>query len=611
MKHDTMRFPARLRKLDGRFCSAFLGEAILSLLLAAIAADCAESVETPWVMYRDPTLMRVSIEKGFPPELIDRWLQALARPEREMKRRAAMAISEAVPKGVPGLEAAIDPLCELLQAPGQDRIVRLSVARALVALEARQAASLLIEATDPQDLEMAELVDAALTRWEDAGLRDRWMERLNGEIGLRRLHVLAVRGLAALGETESLPRIRELALDRKTPVAVRLEAADALSVMQESGLLESARKLVEDQSFDAVVDRLVAIRMIAGYRGDEAERLLAELAVDPLPSVRTIALGCLFRIDPSLILPMIDETVKARDAEVRRWGAKTLVARPTPELIAVLSTMLDDRDPELRSYVCDSLVELSEDPALHAAVLEEGRRVLNGDGWRGQEQATLLLVTLEDTTIVERLIELLDATRPEANVTAAWGLCQLAVPSTVEAVHGFVQRKTDSWLAREPQNEGVDDQLALLCQMLGVLKYSPADPVLRKYIPKDSGLGDVSRAAGIWALGHLHADQVDEELAVQLKKRLLGGFNELNPECWLVCRMAAITLGRMKASKELPALRSALEMADLRSDVGYASAWAIWQITGEEIPALPPDAAWDFDWFLVPVVEPPSGSDEE
>jgi len=576
---------------------------LLSLVLAAVDASWVRAVDMPWIMYEDPILKKQSIEVAFPPELVDRWQQALARPEREMRRRAAVAIAEAVPKGVPGLDATIDPLCKLLSEPEQEQIVRLSVARALVALDARQTAPLLIEATRPDDLEMAEVVEPALARWLHSGMHDRWMDRLNGEIGLRRLHVLAIRGLAALAHKEALPRILELALNRHAPVAIRLEAADALGRMQDTGLLEPARKLSADRSGGATADRLVAVRMVAAHRGADAEKLLTEMAGDRQPSVQTIALGHLFRIDPSLIFPIIQETVGSQDANVRRWGAESLIASPSPEMLPILASMLDDRDPEIRRYVCDRLVDLAEKPALRESVVNEGRRILNAESWRGQEQATLLLVSLEDTTIVERLLELLDANRAEPSVAAAWGLCELAVPSTLEPVFRVLERKTAAYLAREPLQPGIADQSALLCQLLGALKYAPAEPVLRKYPPKTSGFDGVSRAAAIWALGHLHAGKPDAELARLLVGRVKDAFNEEAPEDWLVCRMSAISLGRMKAVQVIPELQKAGKAASLSTDLGYACAWAVWQLGGEEIPALPPVAELDNDWFLVPATE--------
>lgn len=594
-----MQFPSERNRLDLRHRPVCAGMGILCFVFLMIGGSRAGGVETPWVMYEDPMLMKAPIETAFPPSLVDRWLQALSRPEREMKRRAALAIAEAVLKDVPGLEATIDPLCDVLREPGQDRIVRLSAAHALVALDARRVAPLLIEATGPKDLDMAEVVEPALARWGDSGLRDRWVERLNGPVGLRRMHELAIRGVTALREEETLPRLLELAMDRHVPVSIRFEAADALGALRDSGLLESARELVKDQSVAAVVDRVVAARMIAGHRDQETQAFLVELATEPQPAVRSIALGHLFRLDPSLILPIIDDTVRSKDANVRRWGAETLVARPSIEALDVLVPMLDDRDPEIRRYVCDSLVALAEEPSFHEPIRTQGRKVLNADGWRGQEQATLLLVTLEDTTIVDRLIQLLEMSRAEANVAAAWGLCTLAVPATAEPVHDVLQRKTKSWLGGEPQQDGIDDQLALLAQTLAVLKYTPAESVLREYIAKGTYLEPTSRSAAIWALGKIRQGETDPELAKLLVARVLDAFS-MEPEFPEVCRMSAVSLGRINATSAVGALRSMLDQASLTSDLGYACAWAIAQLTGEEIPPLEPYIDWQRDWFLVP-----------
>lgn len=575
----------------------------MALLLTAGAFPLpAGAVEAEWIMYKDPILKRAPVETRFPPHLVDRWLAALAMPEREMKRGAASAIAEAKKKGLQGLDAATLPLMELLRNPDEDRIVRLAAARALVAIDARQAAPLLLECSNPADLDMAEIVEPAFAGWRDAAMRDRWLERLGRDIGLSRMHVLAIRGLVALGAKESLPRLLQLAEDRLAPAGVRLEAAAGLGSMQESGLFDPARSLIGDKSAAAVTDRLVAAKMLAGHRGKEAESLLVEMAGDPQPSVRIIALEVLFEIDPSLILPIIQDTVGCGHADVRQWGARALVARPSPQTLAALGPMLDDPHPAVRRYVCDSLAALARDASLREAVLAQGRRMLNADGWRGQEQAALLLATLEDKTVADRLLQLLDVARPEAHVAAAWGLCQLAVPSTVEPIFNVLQKKTEICLGGQPQQARLGDQLALLCQAIGVMKFAPADPLLRKYIPMNGRLSDTSRAAAIWALGHLHAGQPDEALAEGLRKRLLDLFAE-EPESEEVGRMAAVSLGRMKAAKTLPTLRSTRELLSLNCGTGCACAWAIAQLTGEEMPPLGVQVLWEDSWFLVPALE--------
>ncbi|MHB8900082.1 MAG: HEAT repeat domain-containing protein, partial [Thermoguttaceae bacterium] len=233
-----IRYLAQLARNLTKLGRTLPGTCLAGCLLGlGLAGHVARAVEAPWIMYEDPALSKPAFQTVFPPGLVDLWLQALARPEREMKRRAALAIVDAAAKKAPGLDATVGALTGLLGPSEQDRIVRLTAARALVAIDARHAAPALIEAVGPDDLEMAEIVEPALARWKDTGLRSRWTERLGDNDSGRRLRVLAIRGLAALGAVDTLPRLRELALDGSVPTSVRLEAADALGTMQKTGLV--------------------------------------------------------------------------------------------------------------------------------------------------------------------------------------------------------------------------------------------------------------------------------------------------------------------------------------------------------------------------------------
>ncbi|MHB8862011.1 MAG: HEAT repeat domain-containing protein [Pirellulaceae bacterium] len=573
---------------------------------AALCPTWAGAVEAVPIMYLDPLLPKAAFEERFPPELAGLWIEALKRPERELKRQAASAIASAHRQGLTGLEGAIDPLMKLLQQPDQDRFTRLTVSRTLGVLDARQAAELLSAQLRPDDLDMAELVEPVLARWQYAPLREVWMKRLANEVTLRRMHILAIRGLAALQATEALPRLLELAQDGTVSADVRLEAATALGQVQEAGLLEPARRMAGNKSPEAVVERILAARMLARHGGPETQTLLVELATDAQPAVSAIALGHLFRIDPDLILPVIDQTITSEDATVRRWGAKVLVAKPTLPKLALLAPMLHDADPELRSFVCDALLELSQDPALHDAIVQHGRQILVSDGWRGQEQAILLLVTLDDKSIVDQLLELLAATRPEVHATAAWGLCQLQVPATAERILDIYTKATDVFMAPGPKRAGMYAQLSYLAQALGRLNVAAADGVLRKYVPKNLSVHPTSRAAAIWALGLLHAEQPDEKLADQFLERLLDIFNPMIPEEPEVARMSAVSLGRMKSAHTLTELRKMRDGCTTQSAIGLACAWAVCQITGEAMEDIEPMVKILNDWFLTPTAPLPS-----
>jgi HEAT repeat protein len=391
----------------------------------------------------------------------------------------------------------------------------------------------------------------------------------------------------------------ELAAAARTPTAIRFEAAVAAGQLQDSGLLETAQKLAADTGTQAMVSRRVAACLLQSHRGPEPQQLLATLAVDQEAVVRIPALEILYAIDPELIQPLMDATLGSEDVQVRRWGAQALIAKPTVEKVSKLAPLLNDPDPSLRRYVCDALVELGGDEVLREAVLSEGRKVLAIDAWRGQEQATLLLVTLDDKSIAEQLVGLLSAKRPEVHVTAAWGLCELQVPATLEPMLSVFTTTSEAWKGNADDRQEVAFQLSYLAQAFGRMKFDPAEPLLRTYVPKNAGYHPTSRAAAIWALGWILAQRPDRELADRLLERMFDCYSMV-PEDAQVGRMAATTLGRMKSDHTLDGLRQIAQREGLLTAMGIATSWAIERITGEPIGEVPPIIEVQRDWLLSP-----------
>jgi HEAT repeat protein len=585
----------RERRLESRRIAA----ALVVLLLPSMAGR-AEEVEVDLARYQDPKIEIPEPPRAFSPRLKPLWLEALARPEVDLKRQAAQTIVLAHQRGMPDLADTAPPLVEALDAPDQHPVVMLAAARALVVLDARQAADVLFSHATRDGLEMAQLVEPALARWDYGPARKVWLDRLSApDTPLRRL-VLAIRGLAAVGETKAEPRLRELALAPDVPPDVRLEAAQACGTLRTEGLETESRRLAADPAPEKIVDRLVAAMLLASHRGEPAEALLAELALDPEPSVAAIALNRLLEIDPMLVIPVAEPTIANGDANVRRLGARALVAWRTPKGIQLLGPMLDDPHPELRAYVRRSLVELASEAELAEPVVEEASSMLAGERWRGLEQAAILLVALDQKPAVDRLVELLEFERPEVFIAAAWGLRRLAVPRTLDAMFDKFRRESE-----EAQQAGfmgivVSRQLSQLVEAFGPMGYARAEPLLRKYIPKGPPFESECRAAAIWTLGHLHAGQPDAEL-VRLFAGRLSDVDSLEPEDPSVRLTSAVSLGRMKAETALPTLRKFLEMESINSEVGYACAWSIHEITGEPIPEFHLDKAWQGGWFLEPL----------
>jgi HEAT repeat protein len=627
--------------------------------LADLPASAAE-VRIDHVTEFDPKADAPPDILRYPPRLKELWLAALGRPEAEMKRQAASAIAEAHRSRVPEMAQTVPALEKVLQAPEQSRTVRLSVARALIVLDARQTAPILWKLAGEDGLGMSQLVEPALARWDYAPAREAWISRLEAKDTRPGLVMLAIECLARVRDPRAVPLFRGLVRRASAPADFRLQSAAALGTIQTEGLEDEARRLMSDRSPAAIVDRLVAARLLARHRGSAAQSLLLELAGDPEPAVAAIALGRLLEIDPLLVkVPMLQGLVTGRDANVRRLAAEFLARHGTPETVALLGPVLDDEHPAVRAYARDALVELAKAATLDAPVRQAATKMLATSRWRGLEQAAMVLGALHHKPAASRLIELLDFRIPPeptaasesaaqgnpqfrlgipwrfrppppqlkdlagnpANIAAAWALRCLALPETARPIaeklgremdwtkdfnDGLIQGKTPTALPPTPATYALGEQLI---EAVGVLRYRPFDARLREFLPLVSRtsplprtslvMQDRLRGTAAWALGKLYADEPNEVLAGKLVERLEAGRGAEDP---FVSRMAAISLGRMKAQSAVPLLRSFYNVVGVETTINAACGWALRRITGEKLADPIPRIreVRNNDWFLAP-----------
>ncbi len=578
---------------------AFRITAILFLILAcgcgrfAVADDELDSV-----MYEDPHVEFPPPVPVFPEKLKQLWLEALTHPEADLKRDVARAIVQAQRLGLPGLRETAGPLTRELQTPQQHPLVRLAIARTLVALDARESADALFRQLDAGGFTMALLVEPALAKWDFQPARALWLTRLKQRpFASRELSLLAIRGLGTAGESAAAEPLLSLVNAQEASSAIRLEAARNLARVQGDGLLDKARQLASDESRQGMFERLVAASMLAGHRGTDVESLLLALAVDSEPAVAAVALARLLEIDPTLVLPIIETTIASADANVRHLGARAMAARPSGTNVTHLGTMLDDRHPDVRAFVRRTLQTFATESKLRAEVIAAATGMLASDKWRGLEQSLRLLTELDHKPAVDRMVTLLDFERPEVFVAAAWGLRRLAVPRTLEAMFEKAQRETDATVA-PPHGDSVDLQLSQLFQAFGQMKYTRSDSLLRRHVPKSAVMLE-ARAAAVWSLGYLHAGKPDAQLTTQFAARL-SDTNPFDPEDERVRRMAAVSLGRMKAKDGLPALEKFYKEETPNSLIGYSCRWSIHEITGTELPGPVAMIKSHSNWFLVP-----------
>jgi HEAT repeat protein len=561
-------------------------------------------------MYQHPELPAAPVVTVFPEEARGLWLKALQRPEADMRCKAAGAIALARRQGVKGLETTVAPLLAELDRPEQHPTVRLTVAQALVALEAREAAPGLLRAAEAGGDDVRAIIEPALAAWDYRPARAVWLARVADPMASPPGLVLAIRGLAAVREARAADRLRELALADRGAASVRLEAARALSLLRDAGLEEDAERLAADTSKGGAGGRLAAAALLERHRGDRAVRLLQRLADDPEPAVAARAVTRLLGIDSKLLVTRVEHLLASPAARLRSLGAEVLFREPTAEHVRLLADRLDDPHAGVRVQARRLLSDLAARPEWRQAVLEQGSRLLAARGWRGQEQAAILLAQLDHKPAAARLVELLTVNgQPEVYLTAAWGLRRLAVADTLPAVVRHVeaqQRRLRAFAGRvEAEPVLLDHQLSQLNQLLGQQKYRPADAVLRQFIPRMAkpmavDVGFESRAAAVWALGLIHEGQAAPDLVSAVEARL-NDTTTIPPEDTRVRRMCAVTLGRLGAKAAVPSLRQHFtDHEPSRNPVNNACAWALARLTGEPVPPARPIRMVQRDWFLTP-----------
>jgi HEAT repeat protein len=445
-------------------------------------------------------------------------------------------------------------------------------------------------------------------------MRPVWLARLADPQPPRGPLLLAIQAAAVARLTDAIPHLHRLALDPGAQGDVRLEAARALAGLQPAGLEPDACRLADSAGLQDVLVRLVAATLLARHRGPAAEALLFRLADDPQPAVAAAAGGRLAGLNPARLKPLLNRLAASRDSGLRRLAARVLADLRTPEAVAQLGPLLDDPHRDLRVSVRESLVRLADVQALAGPVRQAAMRVLASAGPRGREQAALVVGAVRHEPAAERLLQLLGDNAQEVRVAAAWALRRLALPATAATILKWVQAETSKTRQLPPEEEAgpsLFGDLEQLIETLGVLRYRPAAPVLKKYLPPPpvplpnpatAGANPVwqpdLRAAAFWSLGRIYAADPQPDLAAAFGERV-------GSDVETVRAMAAVGIGRMKARDLAPVLRRIYEDETASLPVRRACAWSLGQLTGKPVPPPEPPAkareTWYSGWFLEPL----------
>lgn len=568
---------------------------IAILLCGVVTAD--DRIDD--VMYQDPAFPVETTLAEFSDKLKPLWLQALNRPESELQRLAADTIALAHRSGMPGLADTADKLMALLQQEKLEPTVRNAVARALVTLDAKQAAKTFAEAMQSGSLELGMIVEPALANWDYAAARETWRQRLDNPATERERLLLAIDCLGTVQDVKATAAMLAIVTDVNAEFPTRMAAARGAASINDDALLDVATELTGKDE-EQPTARMLAATLLTSQTSANAVSILKQMATDPSPVVSGLALRRLFEIDPTNVYEFAGTAIGSKDLNVRRVACEAFVHQSDADAISLLGPVLDDPNPSLRYYVSQSLIQLAERESLRPDVIQASINVVSVDDWRGLEKAIIILGTLDHEPIAPRFFELMDHRRPEVAVAAAWGLRKLAIVETLPDLFTQAEKRTNQFLSKSIEggrSPVLDAQLCQLFQAFGEMDYAEPEDIMRRFIPKETGGPITARPAAVWAMGKLHEGHLDERLANLLSKRL-SDTNPLNPELLTVRRMSAIALGRMNAKSHLGTLRQYVEEAP--NMAGQGCIWSLQRMTGEvhEYPLVRPVES--SEWFLRP-----------
>lgn len=613
---------------------------LLLILLTGIAiglnspvmAEDRAPIQPDFLMQREPAVEESRVQMYLNPRVLPLWKSAFAHSESELHRQAASAVARAHERKLLGMEQFRPDLLKVLKDDQEHPAARYAAAQALIILETRDSAADLFEASRKYGQDFRRLIEPALGRWEFLPIRDVWAQRLKSAQTSRSDLNLAFDGVRVTQMSSALPDLLLIASDSQRPLDLRLNAARSAAALAPEGLEHAAQQLLA-RSHAQRIDRLVAASLLSLHRSPEAVKLQQALAIDTEPAVAAEALRALYQGAPASVLPVAEQALASRAAEVRRVGIQTYLQLVSVERLRTLAGHLNDPHPDLRVIVREGFYTHSQNPQFEPAIRESVIATLAGDDWRGQEQACLLLAALDRKEVAPRLVELLHSDRDEVMIASAWALRKLAVPETAPAM---VTRLRELSEPVSNQHWGVSHQIAHLSEAIAVLKYRPALDVLRIYIPKNLQYHEIARAGAIYAIGVLFEDAAkavpaepapgdggldkadklaDAALASQLANQLMERVREASgmpPEFPEVRRASAIAIGRMGDQSHVPGFKEMLGSEVSADPVELAMRWSIHRITGELLPIVEVKPQEATGWFLEPIPEPaPADSSEK
>jgi hypothetical protein len=383
-------------------------------------------------------------------------------------------------------------------------------------------------------------VQKALIRWRSDAALDYWRKVVLNPSSPALITAIAIEGLGNVGTNEDQKTLNDILESESASIELRSLAAQSLGRIQSSGLSALARKYLES---NLPGKDTIAAYLLIQHTDDESLQLLRSVHDKGTSTAKRIAATCLARESPKIAEELMNAWKSDPDPYFRELAIQVASASEPSKTLHVASSMLHDDEDRLRNRARLRLLKLA---SMHREEIDAIIQTeLEGNDWKGMEQAIILLAELRDASKCERLLELFDHPQAEVHMHAAWALRDLSQPGPLlDRIREKAFSLTDS-LEKGTRTFGKSEiiMLSLTLETFGRHKHEPALAILEKYIPKnDFKMGNLARCSAIWSIGQIRKNSNDPDLRAKLRERIKD-LPPDKPENYLVRFSCILALG--------------------------------------------------------------------
>ncbi|MCU0711866.1 MAG: hypothetical protein MUC43_07380 [Pirellula sp.] len=419
--------------------------------------------------------------------------------------------------------------------------------------------------------DLALQAEEILVGWKSSLPLKTWRARIAELRGDWQAISLAIQGVEALDDKESVPILTDLLSKPNLPLPIKLIGSRVLGRLKTDGLESLASNFLASQFSSK---ELIAAQLIAEHRSDAALAIQQDLIKSDQPAAASIAYQSISKFHSQQADLLAHALLDHKEFTVRELAIANLAKNPIEKNLRRLSEAFFDSHVGLRDQARESLFQHASAPELKPIVDTLVDTQISSNNNLAIEQALILAVQLDRKDLCKRFLVLLNHENEFIRIRAAWGLQEIATSEEVILqVLDFTKRLTEQ--LKDGKGVSISErlQLAYLLHVFGANEYKPAEPLLREYVPElAQKMTPHARASAIWSLGKILQGSKDSALSGQLQERF---FDQGPPDAELenVRYACAITLARLGAMDDPTILTSA--GGTLPYKMGVAVAWAI------------------------------------